>query len=286
MSNPTKHFKAAVIQLKASEHIQTDIESALNLMEHALEAGAELISLPEICAGLDQRAPRPVTIALGEEEHPALAAFRAFAKNNSVQVLIGSLGILENQETYNRSFLLDQTGDIVARYDKLHLFDINLGGDVWFKESDTFAPGEHAVLAPCMGAFAGLSICYDLRFPQLYRAYAQSGASLLFVPAAFTRPTGRAHWHSLLRARAIENGAWIIAPAQHGDENGGCYGHSLIIDPWGTIQAECSEDQGFAIADIDLSMVEQTRAKIPSLQNEREFTLNLETSVERNKQRT
>lgn len=258
-------FKAAVIQLRASEDLDADIGNALGLMRRAVQQGARLLTLPEICVGLDQRQTRPKTVPRRESEHPALPALRRFAAEHAVEVLVGSLGIVEGDKIRNRSYLLDSHGAIAARYDKLHLFDIDLGGDIWFRESDTFAAGERAVLAPCMGARAGLAICYDLRFPQLFRRYAQAGAQLLFVPAAFTRPTGRAHWHSLLRARAIENGAWVIAPAQHGDPHGGCYGHSLIVDPWGEIRAECGEAEEIAVVEVDLALVEQTRAKIPSL---------------------
>jgi predicted amidohydrolase len=188
-------------------------------------------------------------------------------------VLIGSLGITDGEKILNRSYLINSAGDIVARYDKMHLFDIQLSDDVWFRESDTFAAGEQAVLATSMGTLAGMSICYDVRFPQLYSTYAQAGAKMLFVPAAFTRPTGKAHWHSLLRARAIENGAWVIAPGQHGTTEGGCFGHSLIIDPWGTIQAECGDGEDIGLAEIDLSLVDSTRAKIPSLMHSRAIKL-------------
>ena len=273
--NSTKPFNAAVIQMCASADLQADILRCIGLMDQAVSAGAQLITLPEICVGLDQRGPRPLTVACAEADHPALLAFSQFAREHQVEVLVGSLGINEGAATYNRSYLINTAGQRVAHYNKMHLFDIQLSDDVWFRESDSFAAGEQAVLAPCMGATAGMSICYDLRFPQLYRTYAQAGASLLFIPAAFTQPTGEAHWHSLMRARAIENGAWAIAPAQHGSADGGCFGHSLIIDPWGTIQAECDENEGFAVAEIDLSLVETTRAKISSLTHDKEIVLNV-----------
>ena len=272
MSTP-KNFNAAVIQMRSSADLADDIARCLGLMEQAVSAGAQLLTLPEICVGLDQRGPRPLTVARTEQEHPALPAFADFAREHGVEVLVGSLGITEGEKILNRSYLINASGHIVARYNKMHLFDIQLSDEVWFRESDTFAAGEQAVLATCMGAKAGLSICYDVRFPQLYRTYAQAGAEILFIPAAFTQPTGEAHWHSLLRARAIENGAWVIAPGQHGTADGGCYGHSLIIDPWGTIQAECDEKEGFAIAAVDLSLVDATRARIPSLKNGRDITL-------------
>lgn len=268
-----KNFKAAVIQMRASADVPADISRCLRLMEHAVSAGVQLITLPEICVGLDQSGPRPSTVAHTEQEHPALPAFSRFAHEHGVEVLVGSLGITDGDKILNRSYLINSAGDIVARYDKMHLFDIQLSDDVWFRESDTFVAGEQAVLATSMGTRAGMSICYDVRFPQLYRTYAQAGAKMLFVPAAFTQPTGEAHWHSLLRARAIENGAWVIAPGQHGTAEGGCYGHSLIIDPWGTIQAECDEHEGFALAEINLTLVDATRAKIPSLRHSKDIRL-------------
>lgn len=269
----SNRFAAAVIQMCASADIQSDIECCLGLMKEAVLSGAKLLTLPEICVGLDQSERRPRTVAFTEAEHPALPAFSKFANENDVEILVGSIGISEGEKIYNRCYLINNSGEIVARYDKIHLFDIQLSNEEWFRESDTFIAGRQAVIADSMGAKAGLSICYDLRFPQLYRGYAQAGASLLFVPAAFTQRTGEAHWHSLLRARAIENGAWVIAPGQHGKDGRGCYGHSLIIDPWGTIQAECDDKEGFAVAEVDLSMVGATRSKIPSLANGQEFSL-------------
>ncbi len=273
MSTPNRTFKASVIQICASSDLQADIQRCLGLMAEAVSAGARLLTLPEICVGFDQSERHPKTIAFSAQEHPALPAFSSFACQHNVEVLIGSIGIKENGKVFNRSYLIGSDGNVVAHYDKMHLFDINLGNGNWFRESDSFGAGRQAVVAPCMGGIAGMTICYDLRFPQLYRTYAQAGADMLFIPAAFTRPTGMAHWHSLMRARAIENGAWVIAPAQHGTADGGCYGHSLIIDPWGTIQAECAQGEEIATAEVDLDLVEKIRAKIPSLSAQQEFTL-------------
>jgi len=174
----------------------------------------------------------------------------------------------------NRSIMLDPTGHIAARYDKLHLFDVDLGDGKIYRESATIAPGAEAVLAPCAGSLIGLSVCYDLRFPELYRSYAQAGAEMLAVPAAFTRMTGQAHWHVLNRARAIENGSFVIAPCQFGTLAGGaeCFGHSLIVDPWGRVLADGGEEENVALADIDLDLVTETRRRIPSLRHDRPFT--------------
>jgi predicted amidohydrolase len=169
--------------------------------------------------------------------------------------------------------MLRPDGTIAARYDKLHLFDIDLDKDHVYRESATIAPGEVAIVSPCTEGLIGLSICYDLRFPHLYRAQAKAGAEILAVPAAFTRKTGEAHWHILNRARAIENGAYVIAPCQYGTLAGGsaCFGHSLIVDPWGRVLADGGEAEGVIVAEIDLDLVRQTRSRIPSLRHDRAF---------------
>jgi predicted amidohydrolase len=181
----------------------------------------------------------------------------------------------EDGRIFNRSILLDPSGRIAARYDKLHLFDVDLGDGKIYRESATIAPGSSAVLAPCAGSLMGLSVCYDLRFPELYRSYAQAGAEMLAIPAAFTRITGEAHWHVLNRARAIENGSFVIAPCQYGTLAGGaeCFGHSLIVDPWGRVLADGGEEENIVFADIDLDLVTETRRRIPSLRHDRPFTL-------------
>jgi predicted amidohydrolase len=176
---------------------------------------------------------------------------------------------------FNRSCLIDRNGRIAARYDKIHLFDVDVEAGKSVRESATIAPGDEAVVAAAEGAVFGLSICYDLRFAQLYRTLAQAGAELLAVPAAFTRLTGQAHWHVLNRARAIENGAFVVAPCQYGTLAGGaeCYGHSLIVDPWGRVLADGGEEEGFVIAEIDLAEVAAARRRIPSLRHDRPFRL-------------
>ena len=173
----------------------------------------------------------------------------------------------------NRSLLIDAAGEVVARYDKLHLFDVSLRGCERYRESDTVKPGAAAVVAPTPWGLLGLSICYDVRFPQLYRALAQAGASYLAIPSAFTRTTGEAHWHVLVRARAIETGAYVFAPAQSGlhAEGRRTYGHSLIVDPWGAVLADAGEEEGAIVATIDPARVAEARRMIPALEHDRPF---------------
>jgi predicted amidohydrolase len=272
----TGAFKAACIQNSATPDLDHDIAICLRLIERAAEAGARLIALPEYCVGLDTHNGLLQPSAFPEQQHRALPAFGDAARKYDCWLLIGSIGIeAPDGRIFNRSFMLDPHGRIAARYDKLHLFDVDLGDGKIYRESATIAPGDSAVLSPCMDSVVGLSICYDLRFPQLYRAYAQAGAEMLAIPAAFTKITGEAHWHVLNRARAIETGSFVIAPCQYGTLSGGsqCYGHSLIIDPWGRILAEGGEREAVVIADIDLNLVAETRRRIPCLQHDRAFTL-------------
>jgi predicted amidohydrolase len=213
-------------------------------------------------------------VAFAEAEHPVLPAMQGLAKELKLWLLVGSIGVkAPDGKIFNRSFMMAPSGAIAARYDKIHLFDIDLGEGKSYRESATIEPGRNAVIAPCAEGLIGLSICYDIRFPHLYRAYAQAGAELLAAPAAFTRVTGEAHWHVLQRARAIENGAYVISPAQCGTLAGGaeCYGHSLIVDPWGRVLADGGTEPGVVTAEIDLSLVSDTRQRIPSLAHDRAF---------------
>ncbi|MEZ5716224.1 MAG: carbon-nitrogen hydrolase family protein [Paracoccaceae bacterium] len=266
-------FKAACVQMSATPDIEADIATDLALMEQAAAAGAQLIALPEYCAGLDVEDGALAPVAFPEAAHPALAAFSGFARDRAVELLIGSIAVSEPDRLVNRSFHIGRDGAVLARYDKIHMFDIDLGPDGRYCESDVIAPGTQATLTETHGARAGLSICYDLRFPHLYRDYARAGADILFIPAAFTRKTGAAHWHVLQRARAIENGAFVIAPGQCGTVAGGSemFGHSLIVDPWGGVLADGGEEAGIVLAEIDLDRVAEARRKIPSLANERAY---------------
>jgi deaminated glutathione amidase len=272
----TRKFTAACIQNSATPDIAGDIATCLRLIERAAAAGARLAALPEYCVGLETRNGLLHPRAYPEAEHPALPAFAGAARRHGLWLLLGSIGVVERDgRLRNRSLMLDPSGSVVARYDKLHLFDVDLGQSQVYRESATIAPGDHAVLSPCLGTLIGLSVCYDLRFPELYRAYAKAGAEILAVPSAFTRATGEAHWHVLNRARAIENGSYVVAPCQYGTLSGGaqCFGHSLIVDPWGRVLADGGDEEGIVLAEIDLAQVAETRRRIPSLQHDRSFTL-------------
>ena len=270
-------FKAACVQVTAGRDIEANIEVAAVLIRQAAKDGARLICLPENVSMLESDQKMVPERALYEEDHPALTAFSSLAKDARIWILVGSLSIrLHNQpRAANRSYLIDDRGRVVASYDKIHLFDVNLANGETYRESNNFKPGERAVLAETPWGSLGMTVCYDLRFPHLYRRLAQAGASFLAVPAAFTRPTGEAHWHTLLRARAIETGCYVLAPAQCGEHEGGrkTYGHSLIVSPWGEILQDGGEEPGYISAFIDPAEVAQARQRIPSLTHDRDFSL-------------
>ena len=267
-------FIVACIQSTATPDISQDIRILTDLVREAAAKGARFIALPEYCAGLDTKDGKMFPVAFSERAHPVLPAMGALAQQLQAWLLIGSIGVqAEDGRIFNRSFMLSPGGAITARYDKIHLFDIDLGAGRSYRESATIAGGDTAVIAPCAEGLIGLSICYDIRFPQLYRAYAQAGAQMMAAPAAFTRVTGEAHWHVLQRARAIENGAYVISPGQCGTLAGGaeCYGHSLIVDPWGRVLADGGTEPGVVTAEIDLGHVAETRRRIPSLTHDRAY---------------
>lgn len=268
-------FIAACVQSTATPDLDRDIRTLTGFIREAAARGARFIATPEYCAGLDTKGGKLFPVAFVEAEHPVLPAMQALAKELKLWLLIGSIGVkAPDGRIFNRSFMIAPSGAIAARYDKIHLFDIDLGEGRVYHESATIAAGQAAVIAPCAEGMIGLSICYDIRFPHLYRAYAQAGAEMIAGPAAFTRVTGEAHWHVLQRARAIENGAYVISPGQCGTLSGGaeCYGHSLIIDPWGRVLADGGTEPGVITAEIDLAQVAETRRRIPSLRHDRAFT--------------
>ena len=268
-------FRVACIHNCAEREMEPSIAALSKLMRAAAADGAELIQLPEMATWLEPRNERVVGKALPETEDPGLAACRDLAAETKAWVLIGSLLIREPGagKVVNRSFLLDDTGAIVARYDKLHLFDVDLPSGEQYRESATVKAGDRAVLAPTPWGLIGLSVCYDLRFAYLYRALAQAGASYLSIPAAFTYTTGKAHWHVLVRARAIETGCYVFAANQGGTHAEGrrTWGHALIVDPWGEVLADSGEGEGFIAADIDPAKVAAARAMIPALKHDRNF---------------
>lgn len=268
-------FRAACIQNTAGRDIQANVDWVCARIDDAVAGGADFIALPETVGLIEPVNAQIPAATYREADDIGLAAFRAKAREHGVTILLGSQLILEDAGIFNRCFLLDTAGEIRARYDKLHMFDIELKNGEAYRESDAITPGDRAVIVETSLGRLGLSICYDLRFGALYRALAQAGAQFITIPAAFTQTTGKAHWHTLVRARAIETGAFIIAPNQcghHADQRYS-FGHSLIIDPWGEILADGGPEPGVIYADIDLDRVQKARDRIPSLQNERPFTL-------------
>ncbi len=245
-----------------------NIAAARDLILDARDGGADLIALPEMVAMIEPDRERLAATAPEEADHPALAAFRALALETGAWILGGSIAVRAgDRRLANRSLLIDADGDIAGRYDKIHMFDVDLPGGETYRESDTYRPGARTCVAETPWGGLGMTVCYDVRFPELYRTLAQAGADYIAVPSAFTRQTGRAHWSVLLRARAIENGAYVFAPAQCGEHGGGrrTYGHTMIVDPWGTVLAEAGTDVGVTFADIDPAKVVDARRAIPSL---------------------
>ena len=267
-------FTVACVQTNAGREIAPNIAAAEALVRDARNAGADFILLPENAVMIepDDRLMREK--AVPEEEHPAVAAFSALARETGAWLLVGSLAVRVGAgKVASRSLLVDATGAIVARYDKIHMFDVDINERESYRESARIEAGNRAVVAPTPWGVIGMTICYDLRFPHLYRSLAKRGADFLAIPAAFTRTTGRAHWHVLQRARAIENGCYVFAPAQCGDHAEGrqTYGHSLIVDPWGTVLADGGEEVGFVLAEIDPASIAEARRRIPALTHDRPF---------------
>ena len=270
-------MKLAAIQMRSGVDITANIETAESLIRAAATEGASFIATPEM-THIVQRSPKRLFESITDETHDLGAKhFSTLANELNIDLLIGSLAIKTGEKrAANRSFLFNKSGQITARYDKIHLFDVTVSREETWKESNVYDRGDKAVMADIDVAKLGLSICYDLRFPSLYRHYGQSGADIIAVPAAFTRPTGQAHWESLLRARAIETGSFVIAPAQGGTHEDGrrTYGHSLIIGPWGDIRAKLDHDEpGYICADIDLEDVQEARRKIPAWNHNPDFSL-------------
>jgi deaminated glutathione amidase len=271
----TGRLEVACVQLCAGPDPAANLEKLGEGVAAAAAGGVELVCLAEYCAALGE-GPRGLAVAPEPEEaHAALAALRALARAHAVWLSIGSLGVTApDGRIWNRSYLVDPQGEVRARYDKIHLFDVDLAGGESYRESAVIAPGDAAVVARTPFGGVGLSVCYDLRFPQLYRALAKAGASILLVPAAFTRTTGKAHWHVLLRARAIETGCFVVAASQCGEAANGRlarFGHSLVVGPWGEVLADAGEGPGVAIAGLDLARVEEARRAIPALRHDRAF---------------
>ena len=270
-----REVRIGCVQTRPLATFDEAIEEARGLAAGAAAAGAELVCLPEYCGGLKSEGGLLVPPAAPEAKHPVLDALRDFARDFRVWTLIGSIAVDgPGGRLVNRGYLVDDRGDIRARYDKIFLFDVDLSPTQQYRESAVVAPGEQAVVADTPWGRLGMTICYDLRFPQLYRALAQAGAEILAVPAAFTAVTGEAHWHVLNRARAIENGAVVVAPCAVGAVPGGgaAYGHSLVVSPWGEVLADGGDSVGYVVTTVDVESVATARGRIPSLLHDRKFS--------------
>ena len=269
-------FKAAMIQMRSGLQPGANVDAAVRYIGDAKSTGAEYVLTPEMTNILAANREQLFTVAVEEEADASLATLREVARKLGIYVHIGSLAIrISPDRAANRSFLIDPKGDILARYDKIHMFDVDLAGGESYRESRNYRPGELAVMADLPWGRLGLTVCYDLRFPALYRALAEAGATMLAIPSAFTKQTGEAHWHVLIRSRAIENGCFVFAAAQGGRHENGrdTFGHSLIVDPWGRTIAEGGTEPGVIVAEINPAEVVNARARIPSLQHGRRFEI-------------
>ena len=273
-------MRAALVQMTATDAPETNLALAGAALDAAAADGAGFVLTPEVTNCVSASRARQVEVLRPEASDPVLAGLRDRAAKHGVWLLIGSLALKTDDPDgrfANRSFLIAPDGAIAARYDKIHMFDVTLSESERYRESDGFRPGNRAVVADTPFARIGLSICYDLRFPQLYRALAGAGAQILTVPAAFAVPTGRAHWEVLLRARAIETGAFVLAPAQCGTHPATTgrtretWGHSLAVAPWGEVLADAGDRPGVALVDLDLDRVAEARGRVPSLTHDRDF---------------
>lgn len=271
MSQP---LTIACVQVNADGNVDRNIEIAVGLVRQAADAGAKLIGLPENVALMAASEEERLENAYAPKDHPALIAFAEVAREKGIWLQAGSVAALRPDGTLaNHAFLFGPDGETVADYEKIHMFDVDLPDGSVYRESKMFHPGDQAVLMPTPWGLLGMTICYDLRFPQLYRDLAQAGARLLTVPSAFTKVTGDAHWELLLRARAIENGCFVFAPCQTGNHPGNrrTCGHSLIIDPWGVVLADGGTDVGFVAATVDMDEVDRVRSILPSLSHDRPY---------------
>jgi predicted amidohydrolase len=269
-------FRVGLVQMRSGRTPAQNVDAATKLIKEAKTGGADYVLTPEMTNILERKREDLFAALTPEEKDRSLAAFRDLARRLGIWVHVGSLAIeVLPQKAVNRSFLIDPKGEIAARYDKIHMFDVDLAGGESYRESGSYRPGELAVAVDIPWGRVGLTICYDLRFPALYRALAEAGASFITIPSAFTQQTGEAHWHVLTRARAIETGSFVFAAAQGGRHEDGrdTFGHSIAVDPWGRVLAEGGTEPGVILADVDPSQVAIVRARIPSLQHGRRFEM-------------
>jgi deaminated glutathione amidase len=267
-------MRAALLQMTSGIDPAANAATIVEAMARAKGQGADMLFTPEMAGYLDRDRSRAARTLRSEADDPVLNAVRDAAERLGLWVHLGSLPFKDERADgrwANRSFLIDASGAIRARYDKIHLFDVDLASGESWRESSVYGPGERAVAVDTPWGRMGLSVCYDMRFPDLYRALTDAGATILLAPAAFTVPTGMAHWHILLRARAIEAGAFVIAAAQVGAHADGrtTFGHSLVVDPWGEVLLDMGGDPGLALAEIDPARIEEVRARVPAIANRR-----------------
>jgi predicted amidohydrolase len=275
--NTETTFIAAMVQMRAGLLPEPNLDQGARLIREAAAQGASFVQTPEVSNMMQTNRVALFEHLRSEDDDRSLTGYRDLARELGIHLNVGSLALqITPEKAVNRSFLIGPSGDILARYDKIHMFDIDLGGGESYRESANYQPGETAVITDLPWGRLGMTICYDVRFPALYRALAEAGASFLTVPSAFTKKTGEAHWHTLLRARAIENGCFVFAAAQAGlhENNRETFGHSLIVDPWGTVLAEGGgAEPGIVLATIDPAKVATARKTVPSLQHGRRFSL-------------
>jgi predicted amidohydrolase len=276
MSASTGKFRVGLIQMRTGRAVQANLDAAAKLIGEAKSAGADYVQTPEMTNIMEVNREKFFAAIVEEDADTGLAMFRELARSLGIYVHVGSLAIrVSPDKAANRAFLIDPRGAVAARYDKIHMFDVDLANGESYRESRNYRAGELAVLKDLPWGRLGITVCYDLRFPSLYRALAEAGASFLAIPSAFTRQTGEAHWHILNRARAIENGCFVLSAAQGGKHENGreTFGHSLVVDPWGRILAEGGTEPGVIMAEIDPAEVVAARSKVPSLQHGRRFEL-------------
>ncbi len=279
MAEDAPSVRTALVQLTASDDPERNLPVTREAIRQAALDGARLVATPEVTNCVSASRTRQKEVLRREHEDPTLAALRDDAARHGIWLLVGSLALKTEEARFaNRSFLISPAGEVEARYDKIHMFDVEISETESYRESAGYRPGERAVVARTPFASIGMTICYDIRFPHLYRSLAKAGAEILTVPSAFSPVSGAAHWHALLRARAIECGAWLIAPAQTGTHEATrgrrreTYGHSLAVSPWGEVVAEVGEAPGVVAFDMDMRAVAEARRRIPSLTHDRPYS--------------
>ncbi|BAT58984.1 2-oxoglutaramate amidase [Variibacter gotjawalensis] len=276
MTDIKDKIRIGLIQMRASRTPADNVDAAAKLIREAKDQGAVYVQTPEMTNIMEVKRDVLFEKINEEEKCVSLAAFCSLARELGIHIHVGSMAIkVAPDRAANRGFMIDPSGEVLASYDKIHMFDVDLANGESYRESRTYRPGEQAVLVDLPFGRVGMTICYDLRFPALYRALAESGASFLTIPSAFTRQTGEAHWSTLMRSRAIENGSFVLAAAQAGTHENGreTYGHSMVVDPWGRVIAEGGTEPGVVMADLDAEEITTSRARVPSLQHGRRFEI-------------